>query len=379
MNLSARIIAVALGIGIMQSLVMFAFGQWQMALISLFSIAIISTLSFIIIRNYTAPLVALREAAYKLMAGDFTAKVSYVGDDDTGQLGLAFNATGDHLRELMRDISVASTELVASVEKMTAITTQTGDLSQRQQQELVHVGIAMGEMASTVNEVSSSAEQAAESTEMAKEESINGQNVVVEAIRQINIQAEEVVKTTDVIHQLDVDAENIGVVLDVILGIAEQTNLLALNAAIEAARAGDAGRGFAVVADEVRSLAQRTQESTSEIRQTIESLQVGARAAVGVMEKSRSGTAEMVNQSSKAGGSLDAINKAISDITSMNTNIATAAEEHSVVVSEMKRNIENITDMAANTATGTSDNINKSIEIAQQATLLAGMIAKFKI
>ncbi|MFC7001693.1 methyl-accepting chemotaxis protein [Pseudobowmanella zhangzhouensis] len=62
-------------------------------------------------------------------------------------------------------------------------------------------------------------------------------------------------------------------ILDVINTIAEQTNLLALNAAIEAARAGDQGRGFAVVADEVRTLAQRTQESTTEIQNKIATLQ----------------------------------------------------------------------------------------------------------
>ncbi len=316
----------------------------------------------------------------EIAAGNLTGKeLEIKGSDEIADLTVAINDMSNGLKSIIEQISGSAKNLNHLSDQLTLVTEQTNESIYDQQSQTEQVAAAINEMRATVQEVGKNISGTAQAANEAHVETASGTKVVASAVNAIQQLASQLEGASDVIQQLERDSEDINTVLDVIKGIAEQTNLLALNAAIEAARAGEQGRGFAVVADEVRTLAGRTQESTEEINQVIEKLQLGSRKAVEVMSKSREDARLVVGQADQAGESLAAISKAVGLINDMSIQIASAAEQQSSTTEEINRNITVISAMANKTVGGAKETVNSVENVAELGNELQSLVSRFSI
>lgn len=293
--------------------------------------------------------------------GDLTKRLNTNTDKEFSELAVGFNTFTETLQSLIGQTKAIGDEIKRGAEQTMHSVQSSSGAMHSQLHELEQLATAMNEMAATATEVANNAQGAASAAQQADDATQEGSKIVSDTTSSIDMLSARIDQAVEEVQGLESATANIETILKVINDIADQTNLLALNAAIEAARAGESGRGFAVVADEVRTLAQRTQESTTEIRTMIEHLQSGANSVSVAMGESKATAVEAVDKAQLADAALHKIHTAIQHITDMNMQIASAAEEQSLVAEEINNNTVKIKDLS----TQVSDSAEES-NIAMQ-------------
>ncbi len=310
---------------------------------------------------------------------DLRKRVPVEGHDSIDRLGGYFNQVMDKVHGVIREVAESVDALTSESKRAGRIVTQTTDAVNQQRERIAQLATAMTQMSASVQDVAKSMEIAARASADADTETTKGKSVVQQSVASVEELAVTINHTATIFQALEKDSESIGSILDVIRGVAEQTNLLALNAAIEAARAGEQGRGFAVVADEVRTLAQRTQQSTQEIRNVIERVQSGSMSAAQAMSQGQEKAKGTVTRASLAGDSLQLIASGVNTISNMNAQVATAVDQQMMVFEDINRNVTEISGLAEGTAREAVNVGEVSGSIASMAGRLKAMVAQFKI
>ncbi|WP_217510767.1 methyl-accepting chemotaxis protein [Vibrio metschnikovii] len=294
------------------------------------------------------PLSVLNQAIKDVASGqgDLTKRLDTNTDQEFAELAHGFNTFTETLQTQIKQSKAIGEEIMRGAE-LTIMSVEGSSSAMRSQlQELEQLATAMHEMSVTATEVANNAQGAASAAKEADEATIEGSQVVSVTTQSIDKLSAHIEMAVKEVQGLESATANIETILKVINDIADQTNLLALNAAIEAARAGESGRGFAVVADEVRTLAQRTQQSTTEIRGMIEQLQIGSSSVSKAMKESKETAVDVVAKAQLADGALQRIRHAIQQISDVNLQIASAAEQQSLVAEEINSNTVKIKDLS---------------------------------
>lgn len=294
------------------------------------------------------------------MQGDFLRAANIIGEASS-----KMEADIQDRRKMRHDMATQfEQQILGIVDNLASLSAKSGELgnamihrAEDTQHKAAMVASAAEEATSNVQTVASAAEELTASVEeIASQVSSSSERSDTAAS-----QAQETSKQINVLKEASVA---IGQVVSLITDIADQTNLLALNATIEAARAGEAGRGFAVVASEVKSLAKQTADATSEIGNKINDIQ---------------------NQTGLSVDAVNAIGKAIMDISEIASAIASATEEQSSATLEISRNVQEASqgtsDVASNIALvseSASATLSDAEEMASNAKSLTSVTEQLK-
>ncbi len=330
-------------------------------------------------RMFTKPIIQLKEVSMLLAGGDLTQNIDVSRDDEIGALADSFSALQENLRMQINEItegvnvlSTSSSEIMATVSQLASGAAETAT--------------SVSETTSTVEEVKQTTDvsnqkaiEVAESAQKITLVSQDGKGSVEKTIESMNKIKQQMEAIAGIVIQLSEKSHTIGEIAATVNDLSEQSNLLAVNASIEAAKAGEQGKGFTVVAQEIKNLAERSKESTVQIRSILADIQKEISSAVMATEQGGKVIDSGLALSSTASEVITTLAASVEQASQSNMQIAASSQQQLVGMDQITAAMENIKEASIQTSSSIKQTEESVIDLNKLGEKLLNIMKQYKL